>query len=210
MTEPLYITASCSIAENVVAKDNKILFANKGTAAQPFLVSVYEHFAFNYPRFYKMDNLCKLGWLAAEILLDQSFDKTIYDPGDVGLLIANRSSSLDTDIRYFETVKTMASPALFVYTLPNIVLGEICIRHHFKGENDFFIFDQFEAGFMHQYTAHLFATGALQAGICGWLEIMGNNFNARLWMVEKKTSPNAVLFTEENIHHPPGQPYPTD
>jgi hypothetical protein len=201
LTEPLYITASCSIAANVVAKDNKILFSNKEIAVQPFLVAVYEHFTFNYPRFYKMDNLCKLGWLTVEILLDQSFDKTRYQPDDVGLLIANRSSSLDTDIRYFETVKTMASPALFVYTLPNIVLGEICIRHHFKGENDFFIFDHFDAGFMQYYTAHLFATGALQAGICGWIEMIDKDFKACLWLVEKKSSPGAVLFTEENIHH---------
>jgi hypothetical protein len=184
-----------------VAKDNKVLFANKGMAAPAFLVSVYEHFAFNYPRFYKMDNLCKLGWLTAEILLGESLDKTRYRPEDIGLLVANRSSSLDTDIRYFETVKTMASPALFVYTLPNIVLGEICIRHQFKGENDFFIFDHFDAGFMQYYTAHLFATGALQAGICGWLEIMANECKACLWLVEKTSNPGAVLLTEENIHH---------
>lgn len=200
MTDPLYITASCSIAKNTVTKDNCILFENKGVAAQSFLVSVYEHFAFNYPRFYKMDNLCKLGWLAAEILLDRSFDKTQYHPEDIGLLVANRNSSLDTDLRYFETVKTMASPALFVYTLPNIVLGEICIRHHFKGENDFFIFDRFDAGFMQQYMTHLFSTGALQAGICGWIELMDNDFTACLWLVEKKRGAEPVSFTAENIN----------
>jgi hypothetical protein len=200
LTEPLYITASCRVSENCVSKDNEVLFENKGVAVQPFLVSVYEHLALNYPRFYKMDNLCKLGWLAAEILLSQSFDRTQYQPEDIGLLMANRSSSLDTDIRYFETVKTMASPALFVYTLPNIVLGEICIRHHFKGENDFFIFDQFDAGFMQQYTTHLFTSGAVQAAICGWVEIMGKDFTACLWLVEKRSNSKAVLFTEENIH----------
>lgn len=201
MTEQLYITASCSIGANVVIKDARPLFENKGIAAQPFLVSVYAHFAFNYPRFYKMDNLCKLGWLTAEILLDGSFDKSVYQPEDIGLLVANRSSSLDTDIRYFETVKTMASPALFVYTLPNIVLGEICIRHHFKGENDFFIFEQFDAGFMQQYTAQLFVTGAVQACICGWIEIIDNDYLACLYLVEKKPNHNALSFTEENITH---------
>ena len=189
MTEHLYITASCSIGSNVVIKDNKRLFENKGIAPQPFLVSAYEHFAFNYPRFYKMDNLSKLGWLAAEILLDNSFNNTIYKPEDIGLLVANRNSSLDTDIKYFDTVKTMASPALFVYTLPNIVLGEICIRHHFKGENDFFIFEQFDAGFIQQYTTHLFATGALQACICGWIEIMDNDYRACLLPGGKKSRP---------------------
>ncbi len=163
------------------------------------MVSVYEHFGFNYPRFYKMDNLCKLGWLSAEILLDGSFDKSLYQPEDIGLLMANRSSSLDTDIRYFETLKTMASPALFVYTLPNIVLGEICIRHQFKGENDFFIFDSFNAGFIQQYAAHLFATGAWQACICGWIEIMSDDFTACLYLVEKNPNNKSLPFTEANI-----------
>ena len=148
-----------------------------------------------------MDNLCKLGWLTAEILLDGSFNKSLYQPEDIGLLVANRNSSLDTDIRYFETVKTMASPALFVYTLPNIVLGEICIRHHFKGENDFFIFENFNAAFIQQYTAHLFATGAMQACICGWIETMDNDYKACLFLIEKKGTDNALAFTEENITH---------
>jgi len=201
LTENLYITASCSIASNVVVKDNKILFENKGIAVQPFLVSVYGHFAFNYPRFYKMDNLAKLGWLAAEILLENSFDKTQYQPEDTGLVLANRNSSLDTDIKYYETVKTMASPALFVYTLPNIVLGEICIRHNFKGENDFFIFEDFNAGFIQQYVEHLFVTGALDACICGWVEIIDNEYHASVYLVERKGNAGAKPFTEENINH---------
>ena len=137
----------------------------------------------------------------AEILLDGSFNKSLYQPEDIGLLVANRNSSLDTDIRYFETVKTMASPALFVYTLPNIVLGEICIRHQFKGENDFFIFENFNAAFIQQYTAHLFATGAMQACICGWIETMDNDYKACLFLIEKKGTDNALAFTEENITH---------
>lgn len=199
MIEQLYITASCNIVNNVVVKDNQSLFTLPGTA-QDFLVAAYQHFALNYPKFYKMDNLGKLGWLAAEILLANSFDKTVYQPEDIGLLFCNRNSSLDNDIKYYETVKTIASPALFVYTLPNIVMGEICIRHNFKGENDFFIFDSFNAGFLQQYTAHLFATGAVEACICGWVDLLGNDYRACLYLVEKKASGKKTLFTEENIH----------
>ena len=168
--------------------------------AHDFLVSAYRHFALNYPKFYKMDNLGKLGWLAAEMLLANSFDKTVYQPEDIGLLFCNRNSSLDNDIKYYETVKTIASPALFVYTLPNIVMGEICIRHNFKGENDFFIFDSFNAGFLQQYAAHLFATGAVEACICGWVDLLGNDYRACLYLVEKKAGGKKTLFTEENIH----------
>lgn len=199
MIEQLYITASCNIVNNVVVKDNQPLFAQPGKVYD-FLLAAYQHFAPNYPKFYKMDNLGKLGWLAAEILLADSFDKTVYQPEDIGLLFCNRNSSLDNDIKYYETVKTIASPALFVYTLPNIVMGEICIRHNFKGENDFFIFDSFDAGFLHGYAAHLFATGAVQACICGWVELLDNDYRACLYLVEKKPGIQKTLFTKENIH----------
>ena len=196
-----YITASCIISNQVVIKDNKLLFENKGTGPAAFLLSVYEHFGISYPKFYKMDNLSKLGWLAAELLLDKGFQKDKYDADAIGLVLSNKNSSLDTDIKYFETVKTIASPALFVYTLPNIVMGEICIRHQLKGENAFFIFDSFKPGFIQQYVQHLFDTGAVQACICGWVEIMDNAYKAVLYLVEKETGKNAVSFTEENINH---------
>jgi hypothetical protein len=196
-----YITASCTIANNVVLKNNTLLFENKGAGAQAFLLSVYEYFRFNYPRFYKMDNLSKLGWLTAELLLDAGFQSEEYDPDGIGLVLTNKNSSLDTDIKYFETVKTFASPALFVYTLPNIVMGEICIRHQLKGENAFFIFDSFKPAFMQQYVHHLLETGAMQACICGWVEIMENDYKAVLYLAEKKTGNIVVPFTEENINH---------
>jgi hypothetical protein len=201
LTENLYITASCSIASNSVIKNGSVLFENKAIAVQPFLLSVYQHFEINYPRFYKMDKLAKLGWLATEILLKDSFTKADYLPEDIGLVLSNKSSSLDTDIKYYQTIKTIASPSLFVYTLPNIVMGEICIRHNFKGENDFFIFDVFNAGFINYYVTHLFATGALRACICGWVEIIDEDYRTVLYLIERKGNDRTKLFTEENIHH---------
>ncbi|MEJ0079473.1 MAG: hypothetical protein WDM78_00555 [Puia sp.] len=60
------------------------------------------------------------------------------------------------DLKYAKTIRTGASPALFVYTLPNIVIGEISIRRHFKGENAFFVFKQFDGNFIEKYVRGLF------------------------------------------------------
>lgn len=179
-------------------KDGDLLLGKK-IAGSELLLGLYKHFGFDYPKFYKMDNLSKLGWLAAEILLQDGFLKA-YKPEDVGILFYNKNSSLDTDIKYFETVKTIASPALFVYTLPNIVMGEISIRHQLKGENALFVSDQFEVGFMQQYVEGLFSRGSVQSCICGWLEFFGNNIEAALYLVEKKNNGLALPFTEENIN----------
>ena len=195
-----HITASCIISNFVVYKNGQPVFQEKGLALPEFLIAAYRHFELQYPKYFKMDNLSKLGWLANEVLLQGSFDKEKYKPEDIGLVFSNANSSLDTDIKYYETAKTIASPAQFVYTLPNIVIGEISIRHHFKGENAFFVFDEFDAGFIEQYVSNLINNNILQCCICGWVEVLGDKYHASLFLVEKDKSADSVIFTKENLN----------
>ena len=53
-----------------------------------FQLLIYQYFELNYPKFYKMDNLSKLGWLASEVLLKDTAIKS-YEPQDVGLILSN-------------------------------------------------------------------------------------------------------------------------
>jgi hypothetical protein len=195
-----YITASCIISNHVVYKNEAPIFENRNVPVADFLLSVYRHFEINYPKFYKMDNLSKLGWLATEILLKGSFHMGKYDPEAIGIILANASSSLDTDIKYYESVKDIPSPSLFVYTLPNIVIGEICIRHNFKGENAFFIFDEFNAGFIEKYVSNLINNNILQTCICGWVELLDDQYKSVLFLVEKEKAGQNILFTKENLN----------
>jgi hypothetical protein len=68
------------------------------------------------------------------ILKDEDHSRT-------ALVFANRSSSLDTDFKYQESINSQEnyfpSPAVFVYTLPNICVGEISIKHKMQTENAF-------------------------------------------------------------------------
>ena len=200
MSNNLFISASCVISNFVVYKNGQPVFAEKELELPEFLIAAYRNFDLKYPKYFKMDNLSKLGWLANEILLQDGFDKEKYKAEDIGLVFSNSNSSLDTDIKYYETVKTIASPAQFVYTLPNIVIGEISIRHHFKGENAFFVFEEFDAGFIEQYVSNLFNNNILQCCICGWVDVLGDNYNATLFLIEKDKSANSVNFTKENLN----------
>ncbi|CAN5571262.1 hypothetical protein BH11BAC3_BH11BAC3_27430 [soil metagenome] len=204
MPEHIYITAHCAISKQQVLKNEQKLFADHEAGLPEFLTAAYKHFELKYPKFYKMDLLSKLGWLATEILLNNDFATENYKPEDVGIVMTNASSSLDADIRYFESVKEIASPALFVYTLPNIVIGEISIKHKFKGENAFFIFEKFDAVFIHQYVDSLFQNQLLQACICGWVEVIGDEYLAVLYLIEKEKNivdnKAAMLFTTENLN----------
>lgn len=176
------------------------VFKSDDVAVSDFLVSAYRHFEIKYPKFFKMDSLSKLGWLAAEILLKDSFNTENYKPQEVAIVLANANSSLDTDLKYYETAKDIASPALFVYTLPNIVIGEICIRHNFKGENAFFISNEFDAEFIHGYVSSLMNDNIFECCICGWVELLGNEYKTVLFLVEKKNCEEKNLFTKENLN----------
>jgi hypothetical protein len=195
-----YISASCIISNRKVYKNEVLIFENKELAVSDFLVSVYQNFGIKYPKFYKMDNLSKLGWLATELLLNDGFLTSKYKPEDVAVVFSNSNASLDTDIKYIETTKNIPSPALFVYTLPNIVIGEICIRHQFKGENAFFICEEFDAEFIDQYVSNLINNNILQACICGWVEYVQDEYKTVLFLIEKEKMGDGIPFTLENIN----------
>jgi hypothetical protein len=184
LTDTLYITSHCIISNNVVYSNGKPVFENKGADVGAFVLSAYQYLEVKYPKFYKMDNLSKLGLLASEVLLKDSGVAEKYKEQEVGIVLANSNSSLDADIKYYDQAKTIASPALFVYTLPNIVIGEISIKNKFKGENAFFVFEQFDAAFMHQYVAYLLNNNILQACICGWVDVLKEDYQVVLYLVE--------------------------
>ncbi|MBC8033776.1 MAG: hypothetical protein H7Y03_06495 [Chitinophagaceae bacterium] len=199
-----YISASCVIRRNIAYRNGTAFFENKAADLQQFLGSLYQYLASEYPKFYKMDNLSKLGWLAAELLINKQPILAGYNPYETGVIISNSNSSLDVDLRYLESTRQIPSPALFVYTLPNIMIGEICIRHRIKGENAFFISPEFDAPFIAQYVNNLINNNILQVCICGWVELMGDDYKAVLLLVEKdkgesQRTPTAQVFNEENI-----------
>ena len=112
---------------------------------EKMLVELYRRYAGDYPKFFKMDTLSRLGFIAAEILLNgQTANGETANAIDA-VILANRSASIKNDTDYLATIAEgnyYPSPALFVYTLPNIVTGEIAIRHHIQGETSFYILDR--------------------------------------------------------------------
>lgn len=197
------ITSYCIIRNGIVARNGQVTnIENPGFSE--FAKSLYKSMEINYPKFFKMDNLSKLGFLAAEFLLkNTNLNRDASD--EIGVVIANSSSSLDTDREFYRTIENkedyFPSPAVFVYTLPNILTGEICIRHNLKGENAFFIFEEFETDFICNYVAGLMAAGNLKACITGWVELLECEYEAALFLIEKENERAEfnVPFTPGNL-----------
>ncbi len=103
------------------------------------LVDLYRKYVGNYPRFYKMDGLSRLGFLATELLVAAGTDILTPERRErAAVVFVSRYGSLATDQKHWDTIRHAEayypSPAVFVYTLPNIVTGELAIRHHIQGE----------------------------------------------------------------------------
>jgi len=193
----LFIRDYCHIRNRTLFHAGTEIF--KGTAGNldSFLTEAYQVLKIAYPKFYKMDPLSKLGVLASELLLRESDWKQHHKPEQVALVLANAHASLDTDVRYFESTKTMASPSLFVYTLSNIVAGEICIRHGIKGENAFFVQPTFDPKFMSQYVNQLLTETKTQMCLAGWVDVMGEHHDVFLYLTQKTGTANAKEHSGE-------------
>lgn len=178
MAKPLSIQAYITIRNNCIALNGGVLFENAELSDTDFLQAAYQHFQFNYPKFFKMDNLCKTGFIAAELLLRNQPGFMDFKPEEKGIMLQNANSSLDTDIKYEASIATAPSPSLFVYTLPNVLIGELCIRHQVKGETACFVFDIFDAVFQADYVNSLLADGNIKICMAGWADYYNGHAEA--------------------------------
>ena len=84
-----------------------------------------------------MDDYCKLGTTAVQLLLNKAGGLSQYDPYEIALIINTDSGCIESDLAHSDNITAdeyISSPAIFVYTLPNVVAGEICIKNKIKGE----------------------------------------------------------------------------
>ena len=178
-----------------ITPDTIILNGNKLDIRGTGREEVHEAFrslGIDYVKFFKMDPLAKLGFVASELLLNA------VEPGerpvprkDRGVILCNRSASLCNDLHYEKTIEDPAnwfpSPALFVYTLPNISCGEIAIRNKWYGETMFFIAEEYDAEAFRRTVKREFQDRGLDSALCGYLECTDEDeFEAHLGLVKRK------------------------
>jgi 3-oxoacyl-[acyl-carrier-protein] synthase-1 len=180
------------------------------------ITEFYRSQQFDYPKFFKMDGLSKLGFLASEMILNPLYNTDSHQKSedsdlrqndgekgreDIAVICFNRSSSLETDTQYQATISDnenyFPSPSLFVYTLPNIVAGEIAIRNKFYSETFFYICKKFDARQIVETVKGVFREKTVSAALVAWIECFEEKREVLMFLVEKEK--NETDFTEENI-----------
>jgi hypothetical protein len=204
MNENLVITSSCIIRNNTVILNGKTVFSHQGDPRE-FSEALYRDLNPSYPKFYKMDTLSRLGFLTAELLLSGKNPEGKHRSERIAMVLANSSSSLDTDRKHQKTISSQdeyfPSPSVFVYTLPNVVMGELCIRHRIHGEGCFFVMERFNPGFISEYSRLLISGDVADGCIAGWIECDGNVYESGFFLIEKTRmgEEGITIFSAGNI-----------
>lgn len=166
--------SSCHITNDQVLVNDRVIL-ERTAGDDNWLATIYRSTGMQYPKFFKMDRLCKIGTLAAELLLkDIDFDREEVK-ADWAIVLMNSASSLDDDRQYQTTIADAdnyyPSPAVFVYTLANIVTGEIAIRHKIGGESSFYVFQSYNEEQLDDLIRQTFqANPELTHIVCGWVD----------------------------------------
>ena len=197
----LSITKYCIIKNGKVFVDGVEYFSSNEDKLNPFIKEFYRSEKPSYSKFFKMDDISKLGFIATETLL-KDFNKEI-SPDKFSIVLSNSKSTLVTDQNFQNTVDKedeIPSPAIFVYTLPNIMIGEISIRHNLKGENAFFINKSFDSNFISNYVHSLFCNRKTDCCIAGWVDYSNDKYEAFVYLVEKECCSKVANHNNEEIN----------
>ena len=161
-----------------------------GTTGRALLTALYRQYVGDYPKFYKMDLLSRLGFIAAELLMQREAASEPFGTHRAVLLFGHTASQA-ADRRFELTIQPgpdyFPSPADFVYTLPNIVTGEIAIRHQLHGETCYFALARRDDALIRQLVRQAYLDPATTSVLFGWIDAPDDDhFECELCIINKK------------------------
>ena len=158
------------------------------------LAELYRNHIADWPKFFKMDTLSKAGFVATELLLKEIDERRCGGEEFAqsrAIVLFGSTASLCADRNYQETIQEKdnyyPSPALFVYTLPNIVTGEIAIRNHWRGETSFYVLEEPDAAQMAFHLSCALQDNVTESILAGWVDSAQNDdFQAFMTLIGKE------------------------
>ena len=103
------------------------------------------------------------------------------------LVVASRNGSYANDCHYAESMLDYPSPALFVYTLPNTVTGEIAIRNKWAGETSAFVLEGFDGEQLVELLRQAFQDAGTQSAMLAWIDCPSDTeWTAAAWLLDRE------------------------
>lgn len=179
-----------------IYRDGVLCFEHCIADSADVLSTAYKSLNLAYPKFYKMDLLSRLGFLSLE-WLQPELDTA--KPYETGIICSTHYGSLEVDKAFNHSRETFASPALFVYTLANIALGEICIRNKIKGPQVCLIEAETNAELLGEQAQNLLNRKRARNCIVGHLDARATTLFADMAWISVNEKSNNIPLTTENL-----------
>lgn len=183
-TEPTTPTQVCSSHRVLITPQSVVVDGREHPVTETgkaLLTELYKSCAEENPKFYKMDLFSRVVYIATELLVQQMPSMN----GEFSILLFNRSSSIVADRKHIAQIADREnfypSPSIFLYTLPNIALGEVAIRHACTGETSLYILEEKSEQRIREVVESVMSQSDMQTLIAGWVDCEDeDNFEADL------------------------------
>lgn len=187
---------------NIVVINGEKVFETENLDIKDFLTKVYKTLCDSYPKFYKMDIHCKLGYLLSELLLESSGNRQ-KGIEDRAIAVVNSSSSLCSDIKHQASIEDngnyFPSPANFVYTLSNIVTGEIAIRNKYYGETISYIHSSYDSKYLKEVIDLSMVDECNNSILLSWIESIDTTAEGIMFLISKEEGKEGIKVSEKEL-----------
>ena len=136
------------------------------------LTEIYKKNLADQSRFFKMDLYSRLAYVGTGLLAKDALNG--YDPADLAIFIFTQNGSVLADRKHLSSFSNpeefYPSPAVFINTLPNVVLGEIAVKNNIKGETTLVLLPSRDEATMNTVIQASVAATRPSAVIYGWVD----------------------------------------
>ncbi|MCB0792692.1 MAG: hypothetical protein H6595_09010 [Flavobacteriales bacterium] len=183
MSGPHLIGTSALVDGRLLQDEQEVAIAEG--PLEEMLRGLYQTLTLDYPKFHKMDAVSKLGLLLTEPLVRMAREHGADITNDMAIAGMGRSGCSTTDQEHWRvrTATGLASPAVFVYTLPNIGLGEITIRHKVFGPSVCLLADRPDAELFWNTMRCFHERDGTAWAICYWSDIFADRYEAKAVLI---------------------------
>ncbi len=165
------------------------LFAEPTGSPDTDLNNAWSSLGIELPRFPRMDRSSKLVAIGGSAFFIEGGALAGHSKDTIGMVIMGTHGSMDTDLKYQTQLDAdnHAGPGMFVYTLPNIAMGEFSIQHGLHGSGLCLLNNALDLAQMREACEILLHEHGMESVICGWSDIFADQATATFMVVTERT-----------------------
>lgn len=172
--------------EGLWVDDQAVALEGRGPA---LVTEIFKKYLADGSRFFKMDLYSRLAYVGTTLLAKDALEDAGSE--DRALVIFTQNGSVLADRKHLSTFshpdEFFPSPAVFINTLPNVVLGEIAVKNSIKGETTLVLLPDRDETAMQRIIEATVAATRPSVLICGWVDCdADDSFIADLKMLKIK------------------------